>query len=122
MNSLHCNPCGQTGFRIFDSVVCAIDTGKAIPSPEKFYKGGSQEKTLLPRPEFFLLPSPLHRARSVLNFRAMDSGAEHGDPAIWVFSTSGFHRFSATKPVRSETSKQYGGQMATIVLSGTRGP
>src|SRR5580704_5775576 len=92
------------------------------PCPHKFYKGGSQEKTHLPRPEFFLLPSPLNRARSVLNFRAMDSGAGHGDPAIWVFSTSGFHRFFATKPVSSETSKQYGGQVATIVLSGTRGP
>jgi hypothetical protein len=27
-------------------------------------------------------------------------------PAIWGFSTSGFHRFFATKPVSSETSKQ----------------
>ena len=31
--------------------------------PVKFYKGGSQEKTLLLRPEFFLLPSPRERAR-----------------------------------------------------------
>jgi hypothetical protein len=93
-----------------------------LPVPEKFYKGGSQEKTLLLRPEFFLLPSPLDRARSVLNFRAMDSGAGDCGPAVWIFSTSGFHRFFATKPVRSETSKQYGGQVATIVLSGTRGP
>src|SRR5580704_12669901 len=61
--------------------------------PEKFYKGGSQEKTHLLRPVFFLLPSPLDRARSVLNFRAMDSGAGHNDPAVWVFSISGFHRF-----------------------------
>jgi hypothetical protein len=92
------------------------------PSPEKFYKGGSQEKTHLLRPEFFLLSSPCDQARSVLNFRAMDSGAGHSDPAIWVFSTSGFHRLFATKPVGSETSKQYGGQVATIVLSGTRSP
>ena len=63
-----------------------------MPSPEKFYKGGSQEKTLLLWPEFFLLPSPLDRARSVLNCRAMDSGAGHGGPAVWIFSTSGFHR------------------------------
>jgi hypothetical protein len=27
-------------------------------------------------------------------------------PAIWGFSISGFHRFFATKPVSSETSKQ----------------
>jgi hypothetical protein len=91
-------------------------------APDKFYKGGSQEKTHLLRPEFSLLPSPLDRVRSVLNFRAMNSGAGHDDPAVWVFSISGFHRFLATKPVCSETSKQYGGWVATIVLSGTRGP
>jgi hypothetical protein len=80
----------------------SIDCGSG---PEKFYKGGSQEKTHIPRPEFFLLPSPHGRARSVLNCRAMDSGAGHGDPAVWIFSTSGFHRLFATKPFSSETSK-----------------
>ena len=35
----------------------------------------------------------------------MDSGAGRGGPAVWVFSTSGFHCFFATKPVRSETNK-----------------
>src|SRR5713226_4331704 len=35
----------------------------------------------------------------------MDSGAGHGGPAVWIFSTSGFHRLFATKPVSSETSK-----------------
>jgi hypothetical protein len=30
-----------------------------LAEPEEFYKGGSQEKIHLPRPEFFLLPSPL---------------------------------------------------------------
>src|ERR1700688_8590 len=101
------------------SKVCASGL---LPSPGKFYKGGSQEKTHLLRPEFFLLPSPHDRARSVLNCRAMDSGAGHGGPAVWMFSTSGFHRLFATKPIRSETSQQYGGQVATIVLFGTRGP
>ncbi len=75
------------------------------PSPEKFYKGGSQEETLLLRPEFFLLPSPPDRARSALSGRAMDSGAGHCGPAVWIFSPSGFHRLFATKPVSSETSK-----------------
>jgi hypothetical protein len=73
--------------------------------PDKFYKGGSQEKTHLPRPEFFLLPSPRDQARSVLSGRAMDSGAGHCSPVVWVSSTSGFHRLFATKPVSSETSK-----------------
>src|SRR5579864_2504983 len=45
------------------------------PHPDKFYKSRSQEKTHLLRLEFFLLRSPLDRARSVLNCRAMDSGS-----------------------------------------------
>jgi len=80
-------------------------------TPDKFYKRGSQEKTLLQQLEFFLLLSPLDRARFVLTYRAMCSVAGQGDPVDWVFSTSGFHRFFATKPVSSETSKQNGGQV-----------
>src|ERR1700730_13855557 len=93
------------------------------PSPVKFYKGGSQEKTHLPRPEFFLLPSPTDRVRAALNDRAMDSGVGPYDPAVWVFSTSGFHQLFATKPVsfRNQQAVRWS-QVATIVLSGTRGP
>src|SRR5258706_14016715 len=72
-----------------------------------FYKGRSQEETHLLRLEFFLLRSPLDRARSVLTYRAMCSVAGHSDPVDWVFSTSGFHPFLATKPVSSETSKAH---------------
>ena len=91
--------------------------------PVKFYKGRSQEKTPLPRPEFFLLHSPLDRARSVLTYRAMCSVVGQGSPVVWIFSTSGFHRFFPTKPVSSETSKaERWSNLATIVLSGTRGP
>ena len=50
----------------------ALPCRSVVPSPEKFYKGGSQEKTLLLRPEFFLLPSPRERAR-VLTSRTMVS-------------------------------------------------
>src|SRR6266853_5535208 len=89
----------------------------------EFYKGRSQEKTHLLRLDFFLLRSPLARARSVLTYRAMCSVAGPCDPAVWVFSTSGFHRLFATKPVSSETSKaERRSNLATIVLSGTRGP
>src|SRR5215469_7062200 len=42
--------------------------------------------------------------------------------AVGIFSISGFHRFLATKPVSSETSKAERWSVATIVLSGTRGP
>ncbi|SRR6266436_5340284 len=90
------------------------------PSPDKFYRGRSQEKTRLQRLKFFLLRSPLVQAGSVLTFRATCSAPGHG-PGVLVFSTSGVHRLFATKPVSSETSKQNGGQMATMALSGTRG-
>jgi hypothetical protein len=87
-----------------------IGSGSRRLSPDKFYKGRSQEKTLLLRLEFFLLLSPYDRARAVLTYRAMCSVAGHYGPALWVFSTSGFHRFLTTKPVRSETSKAERGQ------------
>src|SRR5580698_1543300 len=80
-------------------------------SPDSFYKGRSQEKTLLPRLEVFLLLSPYDRARVVRTYRPMCSVAGHCAPAVWVFSTSGFHRFLATKPVCSETSKAERGQI-----------
>jgi hypothetical protein len=41
----------------------------------------------------------------------MCSVAGRDAPAIWVFSTSGFHHFFATKPVSSETSKAERGLM-----------
>jgi hypothetical protein len=93
------------------------------PAPNKFYKGRSQEKTHLLRPELFLLLSPLDRARSVLTYRAMCSVAGPCGPVNWVLSISGFHRFFATKPVSSETNKaERWSNLATIVLLGTRGP
>ncbi len=84
---------------------------------EKFYKRRSQEKTLLLRLEVFLLRSPLDRARSVLAYCARCSVEGQCDPVVWVFSTSGFHRFFATKPVSSETSEaERRSNLATIVL------
>jgi len=76
-----------------------------------FYKGRSQEKTHVLRLELFLLRSPLDRACSVLTCRAMCSVAGPCDRVVWVFSTSGFHRFLATKPVSSETNKAERGQI-----------
>ena len=72
---------------------------------KKFLERRSQEKTPLPRLEFFLLLSPLDRASSVLTCRTICSVAELRGPAVWVFSTGGFHRLFATKPISSETSK-----------------
>jgi hypothetical protein len=76
-----------------------------------FYKGRSQEKTPLHRPEFFLLRSPLDGAGSVLTARTKCSVVGQYRPTVGVFSTSGFHRFFATKPVRSETHKAERGQI-----------
>ena len=85
--------------------------------PGKFYKGRSQEKTHFLRLKVFLLLSPLERARSVLTYRTMCSVAGQCAPLVWVFSTSGVHRFLATKPVSCETNKAEPGQiLATIVL------
>jgi hypothetical protein len=72
----------------------------AALGPGKFYKRRSQEKTLLYRLDFFLLRSPLDGAGSVLNSRAMCSVAGRVGPAVWVFSTSGFHRFFANEAAR----------------------
>jgi hypothetical protein len=74
-------------------------------------KGEVKKKHPPQRPDFFLLRSPHDGAGSVLNFRAKYSVAGRVAPAIWVFSTSGFHHIFTTKPVRSETSKAERGQM-----------
>ncbi len=53
----------------------------------------------------------------------MCSVVGQGSPVVWIFSTSGFHRFFTTKPVRSESIKaERLSNLATIVLLGTRGP
>jgi hypothetical protein len=80
-----------------------------------FYKRRSQEKTHLPRLDFFLLLSPLDRASSVLTYRAMCSVSGRCGPAVWVFSTSGFHRFLATKPAETSKAERWS-NLATIVL------
>jgi hypothetical protein len=82
-----------------------------LTGPGLFYKRRSQEKTPLRWLEVFLLRSPHGGAGSVLIARTKCSVAVHFCPAIWVFSTSSFHRFFATKPVSSETSKAERGQI-----------
>jgi hypothetical protein len=51
----------------------------------------------------------------------MCSVAGHFGSVIWVFSTSGFHCFFATKPVSSETSKLEGFEPNTQNLTPQRG-
>jgi hypothetical protein len=54
---------------------------------------------------FSCFAAHFERARSVLTYRAMGSVAGPCGPVVGVFSTSDFHRFFATRPVSSETSK-----------------
>ena len=65
---------------------------------------GVKEKTLLLRLDFFLPSSPPRLSRIVLAFRSENSGRCSIHAAFLVFSASGFHRFGATKPVRSEAT------------------
>ena len=53
----------------------------------------------------------------------MCSAAGYGDAAVWVFSTSGFHRLVANEAYqfRNQQSRTLV-KLATMVLSGTRGP
>jgi hypothetical protein len=79
---------------------------RAHEGPDKFYKRRIQEKTHRPSGRTFsCFSAPRGRARFVLPFRAICSVAGPCDPVLWVFSTSGFHRSFATKPVSSETSR-----------------
>jgi hypothetical protein len=98
-----------------------LQRDRSQPTPEKFYKGGSQEKTPLRRPEFFLLPSPGDRARLVLTCRAMDSVCGPLCRSRWVFFYQRFSSPVATKPSVLKPAKQNGGQVPTMVLSETRG-
>ena len=68
----------------------------------------------------FLAVQPAPWSKIVFAFRSADSGRYN--IRSFGFSTSGFHRIFATKPVCSETNKQNGCQVPTMVPLGTRGP
>src|SRR5215467_5708667 len=65
--------------------------------PDLFYKGRSQEKNLSLGRKFSCFPAHLIEQDLFLTGRTMCSVVGHSGPAVWVFSTSGFHRLSATK-------------------------
>src|SRR5271156_5301110 len=92
-------------------------------TPDKFYKRRSQEKTHLLRLDFFLLRSPLDRARSVLTFRAMCSVVGPSDPVVWVFHCQRFSSLLRNEACqfRNQQSRTWS-ILATMVLSGTRVP
>jgi len=86
--------------------------------PISFIKG--VKKNTSPVAGVFLAVQPAPWSRIVLAFRSVSSGRYN--IRSFGFSTSGFHRIFATKPVCSETNKQQGCQVPTMVPLGTRGP
>jgi len=88
-----------------------------------FYKGRSQEKTLLLRLKFFLLLSPLDRARFVLLFRAhaLGCGAMQSRGLGFLYQRFSSLLGDEACQFRNQQSRTVV-KLATIVLSGTRGP
>ena len=74
-----------------------------LSGPDKFYKRSQGENTF-PAAGFFVAVQPAPLSRIVVAFRSLISGRCFIQPAFLVFLVSGFHRFRATKPVRSETT------------------
>ena len=89
--------------------------------PDSFYKR-SQGKKTSPSAGVFLAFQPTLLSKIAVAFRSVISGRCSIQAALLVFSASGFRHFGATKPVSSETHKQHGCQVPTMVLLGTLGP
>ena len=92
-----------------------------MPNSDKFYKRKSQEKHFALRRKFSDFPAcSIERGCFLPSAPTARFVAQPG-VAVWTFSVSGFHRVVATKPIRSETDKQTGCQVPTMVLSEARG-
>ena len=87
----------------------------------KFYKRKSQEKHFTLRRKFSDFPACLIERGCFLPSAPWTRFGAQPITAVWIFSPSGFHRVFATKPVRSETDKQNGCQVPTMVLSEAHG-
>jgi hypothetical protein len=90
-------------------------------SLDKFYKR-SQEKNTSPTAGSFIGFQPGSLSRIVLAFRSAVSGRYAQLRSAFGFPCQRFSSLDATKPVRSETHKQHGCQVPTMVLLGTGGP
>ena len=101
--------------------LCEFSDWTWLPSPEKFYKRGSQEKYLSHRRIFSYFPARVNERGWFWFSAPWTRFGTQPVTAVWIFSPSGFHRVVATKPVRSETDKQSGCEVPTMVLSETRG-
>jgi len=89
--------------------------------PDKFYKGESQEKQFCHSWKFSDFPARVNEQGWFCLSAPWARFAAQPGAAVWVFTPDGVHRVVATKPVRSETDKQQGCQVPTMVLSEARG-
>src|ERR1035437_149342 len=96
------------------------ETGLLIPT-DKFYKRKSQEKHFALRRKFSDFPACLIERGCFLLSAPWTRYVAQPITAVWIFSVSGFHRMFSTKPVNSETHKQSGCQVPTMVLSEAHG-
>ena len=86
------------------------------PPPDKFYKRKSQEKHFANDRIFSDFPARLNERGWFWFSAPWTRSSAQPATAVWIFTPSGFHRVVATKPVRSETNKQNGCQVPTMVL------
>jgi hypothetical protein len=91
------------------------------PHPDKPYKKGSQEKYLTRGQIFSHFPARVNEQGWFCSSAPWTQFGAEPSSAVCGFSPSGFHRLVVTKPVRSETDKQNGCQVPTMVLSETHG-
>ena len=88
---------------------------------KRFLERKSQEKYFSHRRTFSDFPAPLNERGWFWPSVPWTRFSAQPCAAIWIFSVSGFHRVVATKLVHSETDKQTGCQVPTIVLLEARG-
>ena len=94
-----------------------VAIGTAWPSPDKFYKRKSQEKHCAHRRKVSDFPACLIERGCFLPSAPWTRFIAQPITAVWIFFVSGFHPVFSTKPVHSETHKQCGCQVPTMVLS-----
>jgi hypothetical protein len=91
-----------------------------VPHPGKFYKRESQEKHFSCGQIFSDFPAHTNERGWFWPSAPWSRFMAQPGAAVLVFTPSGFHRV-ATKPACSETDKQNGCQMPTMVLSEAHG-
>jgi hypothetical protein len=87
------------------------------PPPDKFYKRKSQEKHFANDRIFSDFPARLNERGWFWSSAPWTRFSAQPGAAVWIFSPCGFHRVVATKPVHSETDKQNGCWVPTMVLT-----